>query len=78
MYKRTNRYTGEIENVYTLKEKYQYYKNKANKPGTNKQGQKVDFTGRVALANKAININRKMGKNKRRYDHYTRSNTIGY
>ncbi len=54
---------------YTLKEKYNYYKSKAeNANGKNKQGGKVGFTGRVALANKANNIKRKMGRNKRLYD----------
>lgn len=78
-YKRTDPRTGEIKTQYTLKEKYEYYKNKANaKSAVNNQGQKIDFTGRVALANRAIAINRRQGQNKKRYDHYTRQNTIGF
>lgn len=63
--------TGEKQTRYTLKEKYEYYKAKANNSnGTNKQGKKVSFTGRVALANKANSIQRRMGQNKQRYDYY--------
>ena len=63
--------TGEDKKKYTLKEKYIYYKNKANSNNSvNRQGQKIGFTGRVELANKANSIKRKMGANKRRYDYY--------
>lgn len=70
-YKKVNPNTGELETRYTLKEKYEYYKKKANNPnGKNKQGNKVDFTGRVALANRAIRTRNKMGRNKAQYDYY--------
>lgn len=60
------------EQRYTLKEKYEYYKNKANSANqVNKQGNKIGFTGRVALANRANGIRRKMGKNQARYTYYT-------
>lgn len=63
--------------VYTLKEKYQYYKSKAEKAnGTNKYGQKIGFTGRVALANRANGIRRKMGKHMRNRDYYLNSNNM--
>lgn len=72
-YKVTNPVTGQVSTRYTLKEKYQYYKDKANSTNsTNKQGQKIGFTGRVELANKANKIKRQMGTNKKRYDHYTK------
>ena len=63
--------------VYTLKEKYEFYKKKAEQAnGTNKFGKKIGFTGRVALANRANGIRRKMGKHMRARDYYTRSNNI--
>lgn len=59
--------TGQEIKKYTLKEKYEYYKNKANsKNSKNKYGQPIRFTGRVELANKANRIKRKMGANKRK------------
>lgn len=59
------------EKVYSLKEKYEYYKRKANDPSSkNKQGDKIDFAGRVALANKAQSIKKVMAKNKKQYDYY--------
>ncbi len=70
-YNVVNPVTGEVTKRYTLKEKYEYYKKKANQAnGKNKQGKPISFTGRVALANRANSINRKMGKNKKRYDFY--------
>lgn len=79
VYNRKDPITGEIKTQYTLKERYQYYKAKANNPhGKNKQGQTVDFAGRVALANHANSIKRKMGRNKKNFDYYTRQNTIGF
>ena len=57
---------------YTLKEKYDYYKKKANSSTSkNKQGGTIPFTGRVALANKANSIKRRMGRNKRQFDSIT-------
>lgn len=55
---------------FTLKEKYQYYKGLAEK-GINSKSEKVGFTGRVGLANRANAINRKQGRNKRIHDFYT-------
>lgn len=70
-YQVTNKHTGEVRNVYSLKEKYEYYKNKANNANSvNKQGKKIAFTGRVALANRANSIKNRMGRNKARYDYY--------
>ena len=72
-YNVVNPRTGEISKQYTLKEKYEYYKKKANSSNsTNRQGQKIGFTGRVELANKANRLKRKMGVNKKRYDHYNK------
>lgn len=72
-YNVVNPRTGEISKQYTLKEKYEYYKRKANSSNsTNRQGQKIGFTGRVELANKANRIKRKMGVNKKRYDYYNK------
>lgn len=72
-YNIVNPRTGEISKQYTLKEKYEYYKRKANSSNsTNRQGQKIGFTGRVELANKANRIKRKMGVNKKRYDYYNK------
>lgn len=65
--------TGAKVKKYTLKEKYEYYKNKANSSNSiNKQGKKIGFTGRVELANKANRIKRKMGSNKQKYDYYNK------
>ena len=52
---------------YTLKEKYEYYKNKANSSNSTNtfNGKKIPFIGRVALANKANSIKRKMRKVKK-------------
>ena len=73
MYEVVDRNTGEIKKVYSLKEKYQYYKNKANNTNAkNNQGEKIGFAGRVALANRANNIKNRMGKNKQRYDYYSK------
>lgn len=59
------------EKVYSLKEKYEYYKRKANNPSLrNKQGEKIDFAGRVALANKAQLTKKLKAKNKKLYDYY--------
>lgn len=72
-YNVVNPRTGEISKQYTLKEKYEYYKRKANSSNsTNRQGQKIGFTGRVELANKANRIKRKMGVNKKRFDYYNK------
>lgn len=72
-YNVVNPRTGEISKQYTLKEKYEYYKKKANSSNsTNRQGQKIGFTGRVELANKANRLKRKMGVNKKRYDYYNK------
>lgn len=72
-YNVVNPRTGEISKQYTLKEKYEYYKRKANSSNsTNRQGQKIGFTGRVELANKANRIKRKMGVNMKRYDYYNK------
>lgn len=72
-YNVVNPRTGEISKQYTLKEKYEYYKRKANSSNsTNRQGQKIGFTGRVELANKANRLKRKMGVNKKRYDYYNK------
>lgn len=72
MYKRTNPRTGQEEKVFSLKDKYLYYKNKANSTSSvNKQGKKIGFTGRVELANRANYIKRRMGVNKKRYESYT-------
>lgn len=65
--------TGERKTKYTLKEKYDYYKKKANSSNSvNSQGKKIGFTGRVELANKANRIKKKMGANKRKYDYYNK------
>ncbi len=65
--------TGQTIKKYTLKEKYEYYKNKANSRNSkNSQGQTIGFTGRVELANKANRIKRKMGANKRKYEYYNK------
>lgn len=62
---------------YTLKEKYKFYKNKAeNQNLKDKNGKPVCFTSRVGLATKANSIKRKMYKNKKRFDAYTGSLTI--
>lgn len=53
---------------YSLKEKYEYYKKLATGTGLTKNGKKADFCGRVASANKANSIRRKMGYNKRYVD----------
>lgn len=72
-YNVVNPRTGEISKQYTLKEKYEFYKKKANSSNsTNRQGQKIGFTGRVELANKANRLKRKMGVNKKRYDYYNK------
>ena len=65
--------TGQTIKKYTLKEKYEYYKNKANSRNSkNSLGQTIGFTGRVELANKANRIKRKMGANKRIYEYYNK------
>lgn len=65
--------TGKKMKKYTLKEKYDYYKKKANSSNSvNSQGKKIGFTGRVELANKANKIKRQMGANKKRYNYYSK------
>lgn len=72
-YQIVDKNTGERKTRYTLKEKYEYYKKKANSNNSvNKQGQKIGFTGRVALANKANKIKNIMGANKKRYEYYSK------
>lgn len=52
---------------YTLKDKYNYYKNKAESVNSiNSQGKKISFVGRVACANKANSLRRRLRKNNRR------------
>lgn len=54
---------------YTLKEKYKYYKAKAeNKDLKDRNGNPISFTSRVGIATHANSIKRKMGRNKRRFD----------
>lgn len=69
-YPKVNR-NGEIYSKHTLKEKHAYYAKKANSPNSiNSQGEKIDFVGRVALANEALRLRKQMGQNKRNYDYY--------
>lgn len=52
---------------YTLKDKYNYYKTKAESVNSvNSQGKKISFVGRVACANKANSLRRRLAKNSRR------------
>ena len=55
---------------FTLKEKYKYYKDIAMGKTDTKSGKKAEFLGRVASANKANKINRKMGKHMRARSYY--------
>lgn len=60
---------------YTLKQKYEFYKDLATNPNAkNSKGEKLTPLGKLACANRANSIRRKMRKNKNRYDFYTRSN----
>lgn len=55
---------------YTLKEKYNYYKDLATGKRKTKDGKTADFLGQVASANKANRIRRKMGKNVNSFNFY--------
>lgn len=53
---------------YTLKERYNFYKDLALGKRKTKDGKTADFLGQVASANKTNRIRRKMGKNVNSYN----------
>lgn len=64
-------YTDEYGKTrYTLKERYNFYKDLALGKRKTKDGKTADFLGQVASANKANRIRRKMGKNVHSFNFY--------